>query len=137
VVLAGSHPEGLPLEQVPTETRRLLEIALPGEGLRLLAHLLRYATCAPEQTLPAPWLARLSALPALPHALIVVRSLKALAQSPGSPCGADRYSHLVLACEALGILTRRVHRCGTAYATVLPVLCCCYRHMKNWLNACK
>lgn len=121
VLLTGARPEGLPLEQIPAETRRLLEITLPGEGLRLLAHLLQYATCYPEQTLPAPWVTRLCTSSAQPRTLIVVRSLKALAQSSGSPCGPDRYGHLVLACEALGMLTRRVHRCGATYATVLSV----------------
>ncbi|GHO96517.1 hypothetical protein KSF_065650 [Reticulibacter mediterranei] len=121
VLLPGSCPEGVSLEQVPAETRHLLEVALPEEGSRLLAHLLRYATCTPQHTLPATWAARIEKMSDEPRALVVVRSLKALAHSEDSPCGPDRYHHLTLACEALGILTRQVHRCGAAYCTVLSV----------------
>ncbi|WP_220209384.1 hypothetical protein [Reticulibacter mediterranei] len=119
--LEGSHPEGISLDHLPLDTQRLLELALPEEGLRVLAHLLRYATLQPSRTLPPLWAARVSEPSDQPPALVIVRSLKALAHTSDSPCGADRYFHLVTICEALGIVSRRVHRLGSHYATVLLI----------------
>src|SRR5579884_3976680 len=110
VLPIGVCPEGVPVERVSTETLRLVEVALPQQGRALLAHLLCYATCRPKSTLPPGWSWLDSEVTSEPSALVVVRSLKAVAQAEGAPCGPDRYYQLVLVLEALQVLKRRVHR---------------------------
>lgn len=124
VLPAGFHPESIRVEHLPAETIHLVEVALPEQGRVLLAHLLRYATCTPQSTLPAAWASLSEHEDRERRALVVVRSLKALARAEGAPCGPDRYYQLVLVLEALQVLKRRVHRTRVSpheYVTVLSV----------------
>jgi hypothetical protein len=124
VLPAGFHPEGMSVEHLSAEMICLVEVALPEQGRALLAHLLSYATCTPQSTLPAAWASLDEHQEREQTALVVVRSLKALAQAEGAPCGPDRYYQLVLVLEALQVLKRRVHRHRASpheYVTVLSV----------------
>ena len=106
----GFLPEGVSLTCFDQETLSFVEHALPArlEGLKIFAHLLSYGTLDPHTSMQQRLCQATGETQQ--EVIVLLRSVHALAKSPGSPCGPETYLKVLLILEALKILRRTFHR---------------------------
>jgi hypothetical protein len=109
----GFAPEGVAEACIDETTLSLVQSALPPciGGRDLFVHLLYYATLDPKTTMQYSLFHTTGEINH--EAIVLIRSVDALAKSPGSKWGPETYHKALLVIEALGVIRRVFHRTYT------------------------